>query len=123
MDEPTTTPEVLGRRLQAGRQAKGMTIDDVIDRLKAELPRPMVMSRGKLSQMEKGHVAKPDPFDVQLLAVIYEIPLEELSPQIAEQIAAHRRFVLIPGGDHPGPGSPCTPEPPRNSGFMGLKAA
>jgi transcriptional regulator with XRE-family HTH domain len=110
MDEPTPNTTTLGRRLLAARTEAGMTTDDVIDALKAALPRHMVMSRTKLNQLEKGHVAKPDPFDVELLAAVYGREVRDLSESIADDLERVRRFVLIRGGDDGGsPGSPCTP--------------
>lgn len=112
MDETTTTPTVLGARLLAAREARQMTTDDVIDELKRQLPKTMVMSRTKLNHLERGVTAHPDPFDVERLAAIYGVTLASLSPELAAQVEAHRRFVVV-DGDGPAPdtaGIPCSTE-------------
>lgn len=105
MDEPHS-PTTLGQRLLAARSNAGMTTDDVIDALKAELPKHMVMSRTKLNQLERDHTARPDPFDIALLAAVYGVEVKALSESISEDLDRVRRFVLLDGGS---PGSPCTP--------------
>lgn len=111
MDEQSTptTPAVLGERLVAARIAKGLKQEQLLVEFdRRNLPEQMRMSRSKLINLEKGVTAKPDAFDIEILATIYGVPVETLSPEIAEILDGYRNFVVIPGGADQG--SPCTPD-------------
>lgn len=68
---------------------KRLTTEEVIDLLKQEFPRDMVMSRGKLVTLEKGMV-KPDPWAVEVLCDLYGHRLTDVSPEIAAWLAQWR---------------------------------
>jgi transcriptional regulator with XRE-family HTH domain len=110
-DDPT--PAVLGQRLRAARDAKGMTLDAVIiafDRL--NIPESLSISRGKIGQMEKGYVQQVDPFDLLLLATIYDKEVADFSPQAAADLESYRRIVSIDATrrGEVAPDSPCSPD-------------
>jgi hypothetical protein len=86
------------------------------------------MSRTKLNQLERDHTAKPDPFDVALLAAVYGVEVRALSESIADDLDRVRRFVLIDGGNDGGsPGSRCSApsllRAPEMAGKGGSRAA
>jgi transcriptional regulator with XRE-family HTH domain len=98
----------LGRLLRSAREGKGFTIDDVMVELRVRnLPDMMAMSRTKINNIENGTIAKVDPHDVQILAAVYGVTVESLSPAMAEALETFARdWAVIEGGASTE--SPCT---------------
>jgi len=92
---PTAT---IGKKLQQARKDAGLTLDDVLVRIRTDLPEVMWVSRSTLNRYEKA--GEVDPFLVRYLASIYGRTIESFGDDAAtEADRVLRRYVGGEGDD------------------------
>jgi transcriptional regulator with XRE-family HTH domain len=67
----TSKPVTIGTKLQQARKDAGMTLDDVLVRIRTDLPEVMWISRTTLNRFEKA--SEVEPWIVRYLASVYGV--------------------------------------------------
>lgn len=103
----------FGTRMREAREAKALTLVDVVVELRARLPRSMWVSQATLQRMEAGGTTeqKADPFLVTVLATIYGTPVSALSQVVADDLDRLRDLL--------GQATPCNTTSPDLVGVSG----
>lgn len=81
------TPKTFGERLRKARNDAGMTLADAVFAVRQLLPEPMWISQAALQRLETGKIDEDvaDPYEVGVLAAVYDVPMSDLSPVALER--------------------------------------
>lgn len=81
--------------MRAAREAAGLTLQDATFAVRQLLPQPLWISQSTIQRMEAGRITedKADPFDVAVLASIYDRKVIDLSDAAAAKIQVLNEVV------------------------------
>lgn len=113
----------FGERLKQARQTCGISLEEAAYQLRDRAPKQWRVSFGALAQWERGAVPEDrvDPWTLAVLADIYDVDLEELSPIAARDAAVIVKYA--PGDSNPEPSDSRPPTPRREHPDQEVDAA
>lgn len=101
--------KVIGQRIKATREAQNLSSNDLALELASMLPRSCRVTGETIRRYEiglGGGVKGIDPVIISAIAVALDVPLEELAPEVAEDVALVAAVIeraSEPGTPAPGP--------------------